>query len=173
MHCYSCFTSLLPPTVNEHKQYFNWFIVTYKKHYFQYYIFQEKYSTQCTLWKIKHSSALSYCMASYDKHGGWGSGMWLHHTIMIIPVKWYRRTDMTNEDESAYESNHAMINNEVVGPGISVWVYTSLTTSHRHSWETVLRWLSRWRLVVYCLFQTSTCECSQARSVASFYCQTY
>ena len=30
------------------------------------YIFRQKYSTQCTLWKIKHSSALLSCTVSYS-----------------------------------------------------------------------------------------------------------
>jgi len=30
------------PTVHKHKQYFNWFIVMYTEHYFQYNIFQGK-----------------------------------------------------------------------------------------------------------------------------------
>ena len=47
--CRQCF-----PIVHEHKQYFNRFIVMYTKHYFQYYIFQWKSSTLCTLWKTKH-----------------------------------------------------------------------------------------------------------------------
>ena len=59
------------PIVHERKWYFNWFIAMYIEQYFLYYIFQGKYSTLCALWKIKHSSALSSCMASYNNERDW------------------------------------------------------------------------------------------------------
>ena len=55
------------PIVHKRKRYFNWFIVTYTDHYFRCYIFQGKHSTLHILGKIKHSLALSSCMASYNK----------------------------------------------------------------------------------------------------------
>ena len=57
-----CRATTIFPVVHERKWYFNWFIATYT-------IFSRgKHSTLRALRKIKHSSALSSCMASYNKY---------------------------------------------------------------------------------------------------------
>ena len=58
------------PVVHERKRYFNRFVAIniYGAVFPVYTIFSRgKFSTLRALWKIKHSSALSSCMASYNK----------------------------------------------------------------------------------------------------------